>query len=211
MLDIVRQAAERVGGVPRLAECIGVTRQAIYQWREIPIDRIRDIALATGIARADLRPDLYPPPEAGERNAERHDVVAWNERQAEALRRGDLAGIDRHALAEVLEERCREARGEIFRRLRLILHRLMKWQVRPERRSLSTVAVITSERARLLARFDQSHRLRLHAADVLQQAYEAARADLAEETGLSLERFPSACPVTLERLLDPGFTPTATG
>lgn len=212
MLEIVRQAAERVGGVPRLAERIGVTRQAIYQWREVPVDRVRDIAVATGIAHADLRPDLYARHDAGEpglRGFDRHDTIDWNERQAEALRRGELAAVDRFALADMLDDLSRAARDEVARRLRLLLHRLMKWQAKPERRSLSTIGVITSERARLLARFDRSPRLRVHAAAVLQAAYAAARADLVEETGLALDRFPADCPLTLDRLLDPGFAPDA--
>lgn len=208
MLDIVRQAAERVGGVPRLAERIGVTRQAIYQWREVPVERIRDIALATGIDRANLRPDLYPEP-ATATLPDRRDAVAWNERQAEALRRSDLAAIDRQALADLLDGLNRDARADVARRLQLILHRLMKWQVRPNRRSLSTIGVITAERARLLARFDIAPSLRLYAAEALQAAYEAARADIVEETGLPPDSFPAGCPISLDRLLDPAFTPTA--
>jgi DNA-binding transcriptional regulator YdaS (Cro superfamily) len=54
------------GGVPRLAERLGVKRQAIYQWPYIPADRVGQVGSITGLAAHELRPDLFPaPPAAG--------------------------------------------------------------------------------------------------------------------------------------------------
>jgi len=60
MLAILREAAQRVGGMSALAQSIGLTRSAIYQWKSrIPAERVMDIESATGIPRTRLRPDLY--------------------------------------------------------------------------------------------------------------------------------------------------------
>ncbi|MEL0107886.1 MAG: Cro/CI family transcriptional regulator [Rhodospirillaceae bacterium] len=60
MLAILKSAAQRLGSVNHLAESLGVTRQALYQWSRIPAERVLEIERLTGIARHDLRPDLYP-------------------------------------------------------------------------------------------------------------------------------------------------------
>ena len=58
----IELAADAVGGVPTLAELLGVTRHAIYQWERVPAGRVIPIEAATGgkVTRHDLRPDLYP-------------------------------------------------------------------------------------------------------------------------------------------------------
>jgi len=59
-LTPVKRAAAAVGGVPRLAELLNCTRQAIYQWDRVPADRVLEIERLAGVSRHDLRPDLYP-------------------------------------------------------------------------------------------------------------------------------------------------------
>jgi DNA-binding transcriptional regulator YdaS (Cro superfamily) len=60
MLPILQEAIRRAGGVTALAESIGLTRSALYQWkRRIPAERVMDIERETGIDRTRLRPDLY--------------------------------------------------------------------------------------------------------------------------------------------------------
>jgi DNA-binding transcriptional regulator YdaS (Cro superfamily) len=60
MIPILREAAQRCGGMSGLAQSIGLTRSAIYQWKSrIPAERVMDVEAATGIDRARLRPDLY--------------------------------------------------------------------------------------------------------------------------------------------------------
>lgn len=56
---ILMHAADKVGGVAQLAEKIGVSRQAIYQWSRIPAERVVDVERATGIPRSELRPDIF--------------------------------------------------------------------------------------------------------------------------------------------------------
>ena len=55
-------AIEAAGGVAALAAAIGVTSQAISQWRRVPAERVIAVEAATSgkVSRRDLRPDLYP-------------------------------------------------------------------------------------------------------------------------------------------------------
>jgi len=66
MLDLAmaNEALERaitaVGGLTKLAGSLGVTKQAISQWEEVPPLRVLAVERASGIPRHELRPDLYP-------------------------------------------------------------------------------------------------------------------------------------------------------
>lgn len=48
----------------RLAQDLNITKQAVYQWRKVPPERVLDIERITGIPREELRPDVF-----GERHA----------------------------------------------------------------------------------------------------------------------------------------------
>lgn len=68
MLDILREAASKVGSIGKLAKAIGISRQALHQFRRTPAERVLDIERATGgkITRHQLRPDLYPLDDEGQ-------------------------------------------------------------------------------------------------------------------------------------------------
>ena len=48
--------------VPEIARACGVTRQAVFQWREVPWNRVLVVEKVTGIPRHRIRPDIYPAP-----------------------------------------------------------------------------------------------------------------------------------------------------
>ncbi|WP_025031443.1 transcriptional regulator [Nitratireductor aquibiodomus] len=62
MLKIVEQAAEKVGGLNKLAAELGIKHQAFYSWRQVPPARVLDLERITGISRHDIRPDIYGKP-----------------------------------------------------------------------------------------------------------------------------------------------------
>ena len=57
--DMTQRAIALAGGSKQLAEHLGVTRQAIEQWRRIPPRHVLTIERLTGLSRYDLRPDIY--------------------------------------------------------------------------------------------------------------------------------------------------------
>jgi DNA-binding transcriptional regulator YdaS (Cro superfamily) len=57
----LERAIEVLGTASALAVKVGVTEQAISQWRRVPHLRVLAVEQATGIPRTELRPDIYPP------------------------------------------------------------------------------------------------------------------------------------------------------
>jgi DNA-binding transcriptional regulator YdaS (Cro superfamily) len=70
MIDIraaraLRRAVKVAGSATNLARMCGVTSQAVDQWLmrgRVPVARVLCIEQSTGVARHELRPDIYPPP-----------------------------------------------------------------------------------------------------------------------------------------------------
>jgi len=56
----LEQAIAKAGNSVELARSLGITSQAISQWRRVPATRVLDVERLTKISRHDLRPDLYP-------------------------------------------------------------------------------------------------------------------------------------------------------
>lgn len=57
----LKKAIEAAGSVSKLAERLGVTRQTIYNWDNVPAEAVLDLEADYNIPRSVLRPDLYPP------------------------------------------------------------------------------------------------------------------------------------------------------
>lgn len=59
LIEIVKQGAEIVGGLGKLAAGLGVKHPTFYSWKRVPPERVLDFERITGISRHLLRPDLY--------------------------------------------------------------------------------------------------------------------------------------------------------
>jgi uncharacterized protein DUF29 len=74
------------------------------------------------------------------------DFVAWLEDQARRARRGKAGELDLENIAEELEGMARSDRREIRNRLIVLLIHLLKYSVRPRRRSSGWLATIGEQR-----------------------------------------------------------------
>lgn len=54
-------AIKRAGGAPLVARELGLTRQAVNKWDEIPTKHVLAIERLSGVTRYELRPDIYGP------------------------------------------------------------------------------------------------------------------------------------------------------
>jgi DNA-binding transcriptional regulator YdaS (Cro superfamily) len=54
-------AKQAVGNSRALAKMLGITAQALSQWKRVPHLRVLEVERLTGVPRQLLRPDLYPP------------------------------------------------------------------------------------------------------------------------------------------------------
>lgn len=53
------QAKAKCGNAKSLAERLGITPQALSQWKRVPVERVLSVEKVTGISRHDLRPDIF--------------------------------------------------------------------------------------------------------------------------------------------------------
>jgi DNA-binding transcriptional regulator YdaS (Cro superfamily) len=62
----LKRALREAGGLSVLASLLGITPQAVSQWRHVPAARVLAVERATkgAVSRFQLRPDLYPPDSA---------------------------------------------------------------------------------------------------------------------------------------------------
>ena len=211
MLTVIREAAGKVGGVPKLARKLGVSRQAIYQWTEVPVERAADLERVTGIPRSRFRPDVFkgsPPTDADVRAAAyEHDYHAWLTRQGRLLAERRFGELDLDNLIDEIQALARSEKREIENRLNVLLVHLLKWRHQPPERSGGWASTIIEQRARLLKRLQESPSLRGYPAEVLDEEYAIAREKAAAETGLRAATFPKTCPYTIDQVLDPDFLP----
>lgn len=210
MLSIIREAAGKVGGVPKLARKLGVSRQAIYQWTEVPVERAADLERATGIPRSRFRPDVFKgsaPIDVASGAPYDHDYHAWLTRQAALLAGRRFADLDLDNLIDEIEALARSEKREIENRLNVLLVHLLKWAHQPAQRSGGWASTIIEQRARLLKRLQESPSLRGYPAEVLDEEYAIAREKASAETGLRAGTFPKTCPYTIDQVLDLDFLP----
>jgi hypothetical protein len=141
------------------------------------------------------------------------DFYSWTLEQAAALRRAAASRInlpepvDFANLAEEVESLGASELRELYARYVVLLMHLLKWQHQRERRSPGWRATIRTQRHELAKLLKVSPGLRPKRTAELAEAYERAREDAADETGLPQERFPGMCPYTLEEVESPAFWP----
>ncbi len=55
----LRRAYEAAGGIPALADALGINRTGVWRWKRVPAERVGQIERLYGVPRAILRPDLF--------------------------------------------------------------------------------------------------------------------------------------------------------
>jgi hypothetical protein len=135
------------------------------------------------------------------------DFALWSAEQAELIRSGKLDRVDLENVAEEIESLGRSSKHEIRSRLAVLTMHLLKWERQPEHRSRSWGSTIKSQRHELQRLLKDSPSLRSFPGQVLEDEYPWAREKASEETTIYIERFPEACPYTIEQILDPDFLP----
>jgi Domain of unknown function DUF29 len=139
------------------------------------------------------------------------DFHAWVLEQIDLLKSGRFADLDIEHLTDELRAVAMAERSEIRNRLPVLLQHLLKWEFQPERRSNSWRATILEQRTQINDIIDTSPSLRRYPATVMEKEYRIGRLRAADETGLPLDRLPSACPYSITQVLDENFFPGGRG
>jgi hypothetical protein len=137
------------------------------------------------------------------------DIVAWAREQARQLRAGRFDLLDIEHLAEEIEDVGRSEQRELASRMTVLLAHLLKWRYQPDRRGVSGQVTLSGQRERLLRRLEKTPSLKavLSDPDWWADAWLDARIEAAKETGGEIQRFPAACPWTVEQVLGEGWLP----
>jgi DNA-binding transcriptional regulator YdaS (Cro superfamily) len=64
--EAIAKAIELAGGARATARHFAITHQVVLRWKIAPAKRARELARLSGVAKEDLRPDLYPREESAE-------------------------------------------------------------------------------------------------------------------------------------------------
>ena len=130
------------------------------------------------------------------------DFHAWLFQTADLLRQGRLAEVDAAHVAEELEDMGKRERRALESHIRSVTLHLLKWRYQSDKRTPSWRKSIRNGRLEIQSLLKDSPSLTSQPAQMLVNAYPAARADAVDETGLSEEAFPAQCPFTVEQVLD---------
>ncbi|MCD6186356.1 MAG: DUF29 domain-containing protein [Deltaproteobacteria bacterium] len=135
------------------------------------------------------------------------DFFNWTEQQAEYLKAGKFYLLDIENLAEEIESMGRSERRELLNRLAVLLMHLLKWQYQPHLQTRSWKVTIRNQRGAILDLLEDSPSLKSVIVDKFAKAYQKARLNASDETGIPLNRFPDSCPWSVDRILEENFIP----
>ena len=135
------------------------------------------------------------------------DFWLWTQTMAEALKSGNFSQLDLEHLADEVESLGRSDRRELQSRLIVLLMHLLKWQFQTEMRSGSWKGTLREQRRRIQGVLNDSPSLRSFLTDSIEDCYDDARAQAADETGLLITLFPVSCPYSIEEILAIEFLP----
>ena len=116
--------------------------------------------------------------------------------------------VDEYLIEEVEGIGKSERRAIASQLIRLLLH-LLKWQYQPQRRSDSWLDSITDSRTQIELAIEDSPSLKSYPTEQLEESYQRARRQAANQTGMLISVFPEECPYSLELVLDEDWLPEA--
>jgi len=135
------------------------------------------------------------------------DFSSWISQTTQLLRERRWHEIDVPNLIEEVEDLGKsERRGIASQLTRLLLH-LLKWQYQPQRRSDSWLDSITDARTQIELTLEDSPSLRRYPTEQLEESYQRARRQAAQQTGIEISVFPGVCPYSLELVLTENWLP----
>jgi hypothetical protein len=142
-------------------------------------------------------------------NANLHDMdhFGWLEQQTLLLKTGQLGALDVEHLTEELELAVGNERREIYRRFRILIGHLLKWQYQPDQRSASWSGTIRVQRKDLKKLLKDSPSLRRFLEVEARDAYVDAVELASFETGIPESTFPKYNPFSIEELLSDDVWP----
>lgn len=137
------------------------------------------------------------------------DFYAWTQRQADLLRAETFEEVDWRNLIEEIETLGRSEKNEVQSRLIVLIMHLLKLQYQPTKRTRSWRVTVVTQRTDLERLLRDNPTLQARLPEFVQEIYSTAVKRAVVETGLRKTTFPTACPYTVEEIMDEDFWPIA--
>jgi hypothetical protein len=135
------------------------------------------------------------------------DFIEWVHHNAALLRSGCLEQADIDHIAEEIEDLGKSQHRALESRLEALIEHLLKWKFQPERRSRSWRNTIREQRDQIARLLGKMPSLGPQLPANLGEIYELAVAVALLDTRLPETIFPTACPFSLDQILDSSFLP----
>jgi len=141
------------------------------------------------------------------------DVIAWAERQAALLRRGEWSQLDIHNIAEEIEDVGKSEKRELRHRMAVLVEHLIKWRWQPRRRGSSWLTTIRVQRIDIqkLLRKMPSLKNMMADAEFADEVWRDAVVLALKEAEDEIENLPETNPWTLDQVMQPDFLPSGEG
>ncbi len=140
-------------------------------------------------------------------NLYEQDYYLWLKNTAKLIQEGKFSEIDTVNLVEEIEDMGKSEKRSVESNLVILLLHLLKYQYQPSKQSNSWKASIREHRRRLKKTFRDSPSLKRYFEQVFTECYQDAREQASDETGLTLDTFPSESPFTPTETLNPDYLP----
>jgi hypothetical protein len=150
--------------------------------------------------------DIGLAPDTPVRAEYERDFYSWLMEQARLVREGRFDALDRGNLAEEIESLGKEQFNKLVSALPVLMMHMLKWDHQPERRSRSWMRSIKTQRRQVRYVLLDNPGLKSRLQEAIERAYDDARSDAAEETGLDDEVFPAVCPYSFEDITARDFS-----
>jgi hypothetical protein len=135
------------------------------------------------------------------------DFYAWTVEQAQLLRERRFVDADIGNIIEEIETLGRSEKRELRNRLLVLLTHLLKWQAQPGRRGNSWKLTVTEQRLRLQEHLTENPSLVPTLPEAMAGVWRQVLVQTMRQTGFDEASFPTACPWTVEQILDEAFLP----
>lgn len=130
------------------------------------------------------------------------DLYGWIEDQVALLKANEVGSIDASHITRELDDLGRSEFDKLVGAIHVVLHHLLKWDHRPERRSRSWVITIDEHRRRIRRELRDSPSLKPRIEEAIGEAYPDALAGARRETGLLPKVFPQMCPYSWPEIVE---------
>lgn len=135
------------------------------------------------------------------------DYFGWCSNQAAAIQNKQFESLDIDNLIEEIRSLGNAEKQRLISNLVIVFMHLLKWNYQSLRRSNSWKNSIAEHKRRVLKILNKNPSMKACLNECVEDAYQEARYEASQQTGLEIDTFPQGCPFALSTILNPDWLP----